>query len=176
MNERHDRARVVHRCACITNGTVELVEELQPLCNDVADRIAERADTFKIFRQNERLFCHIQSGHCDGHARREHDFSCLGIYENVELRCGRPVAGSNATAHEGNASNLGFQFRVGQQQRRNIRLRTGCHDSDRFRRFTQHLRHQFRRRKCGRFKRRFRQGRAVQSRLAVNGWCVHHVI
>ena len=68
MDERHDRARVVHRRTSVANGAVELVEKLQPLRNDIADRISECAHALKILRHDQRLFRHVQSRHCDGDA------------------------------------------------------------------------------------------------------------
>ena len=176
VDERHDRARVVHRRACVADGAVEFVEEFQPLRNDIADGVSKRAHALKILRQNQRLFCHIQSRHRDGNAGREYDPSRLRVDENVEFRRGRPVAGGDAAAHEGNASNFGFQLRVRQQQCRNVRLRAGRHDGDGLRRLAQHLCHQLRRGKCGRFERGLRQRRTVKARLTVDRRRVHHVV
>ena len=176
MDERHDRARVVHRRTSVANGTVELVEKLQPLRDDIADRITKCAHALKILRHDQRLFRHVQTGHCDGDAGCEYDPCCFRVDENVEFRRRRPVAGGDAAAHQGNAGDFAFQLRVRQQQRRNVRLRAGRHDGDRLRRFAQHLRHQLRRGKRRGFKRRLRQRRAVKARFAVDRRRVHHVV
>ena len=176
VNQRHHRARVVHGRAFIADGLVELVEELQPLRDDIAHGISQRADALEVLRHDERLFRYVETCHEDGDAGLEDDLCRLGVHQNVEFRRGRPVAVGDAAAHEGNLLDLRLQFRMRQQKRRHVGLRTCGNDRDRLGRLAQDLCHQLDRAKGRNLHRRLGKRRTVEPGFSVDRRRVHHVI
>ena len=96
------------------------------------------------------------------------DVRRLGVCENVEFGCRRPVSVGKSAAHQADARDVRLQLRVSQQQGGNVRQGSRGHDGQRLGAFAQQAGHLLRRALgCG-LAVRLRQGRAVQPAHAVH--------
>ena len=109
---------------------VETVEEVEPLGDDVAHVSAVCADAVKFVGINERGFGDVESRHGDGKSRVEDDLRGFGIDEDIEFRCARPVAETDAAAHEGNVLDSFPVFGIEEQKEGDIGKRSRGDEGD----------------------------------------------
>ena len=100
MRDRKDGHRVVNGRAFVAFFRVETVEEVEPFGDDVAHVSAVCADAVKFVGIEKRRFGDVESGHGDGESGVEDDLRGFGVNEDIKFRRARPIAETDAAAHE----------------------------------------------------------------------------
>ena len=159
---------VVHGRTGVALCAVEGKEEVQPARDGLRHGVADGADARKVLGIEQSLLRDIQPGHGDGQAGAEHDVRRLGVRENVEFGCRRPVSVGKAAAHQADARDVRLQLRVSQQQGGDVRQGSRGHDGQRLGAFAQQAGHLLRRALVCGLTVRLRQGGAVQPAHAVH--------